>query len=251
MGAGLRAGLGMTGRGLRAAYEAVDPDVRGDLGRMPLVGLSSLGPRHAAVRPKSDDGHRPVVCVHGLGGHRGNFRMMRAWLALQGHRRTYAMGLPADQPLRELGRHLARYIEEVIEVNQLDDDVQLDLVAHSMGGLVCRLALLEVELAQRIHTLVTLGTPHTGTQAARFAGSGRARELRPDSEALDRLAGQLPWHGTVRLVCLWSEADPLMQPAHTARVEGAVNRELTGLTHTQYLLDRRAFGAVLGALHDS
>jgi hypothetical protein len=119
-----------------------------------------------------------------------------------------------------------------------------------MGGLVSRLALLDVEVTNRVQTLVTLGTPHSGTHAARFAGSGRARDLRPDSHVLDRLAGQAPWHGSTRLVCLWSRADPLMQPAETARMPGAEHVELPDMTHLQYLLDRRAWQAVRDVLTD-
>jgi hypothetical protein len=105
-----------------------------------------------------------------------------------------------------------------------------------------------VETTNRVHTLVTLGTPHSGTHAARFAGSGRARDLRPDSDVLERLAGQAPWAGPTRLVCLWSSADPLMQPAETARMPGAEHVELPEMTHLQYLLDRKAWREVAAAL---
>ncbi len=248
VGQGLLRGARAAGSGMRAAVEAVDPDARRDLARLPVLGLASLGPRTAPVRAKGPDGHRPVICVHGLGGHRANFRMMRAWMALQGRRRTYAVGLPPGLPLAELGRELVHYIEEVVAINGLGPDDQVDIVAHSMGGLVARLALLDVDLVPRVHTLLTLGTPPHGTQAARVTAHDRARELRPGSPVMQSIAGQLPWHGSVRLVCLWSHADPLMQPATTARVEGAVNRELSTLTHTQYLLERAAFRAVHEAL---
>mgnify|MGYP002633649491 CR=1 FL=1 len=250
VGAGLLAGLRVAGNGMAAAYDAVDPDARRDLARMPVLGITSLGPRHTPPVAKGDDGHRPLILVHGLGGNRGNFRLMRGWLGLQGRRRSYAVGLPVDVPLADLGRHLAHYVDEVVAVNKLGNDSQVDIVAHSMGGLVARLALLDVGTAQRVHSLITLGTPHHGTQAARFTGHHRGRDLRPDSDVMQQLAGQVPWHGPVRLVCLWSHADPLMQPADTARVEGAENLELPQMTHIQYLLDRRAWRAVREALID-
>lgn len=245
LGRGVRA----AGRGVSTAYHAVDPDVRADLARAPLLGLTLLTARHRPIRPLPDDGHRPLLFVHGLGGHRGNFAPMRAWLALRGRRRSYAIGLP-DGPLDQLGLRLAETIAQIVDVNNLGVDERIDIVAHSMGGLVSRLALLDVEVTNRVHSLVTLGTPHSGTQAARFAGSGRARDLRPDSHVLDRLAGQDPWHGATRLVCLWSLADPLMQPAETARLPGAEHVELPDMTHLQYLLDRRAWTAIRDALTD-
>ncbi len=243
LGRGVRA----AGRGLSSAVQAVDSDVRADLARAPLLGLTLLTARHRTIKPVPDDGHRPLVLVHGLGGHRGNFAPMRGWLALRGRRRSYSIGLP-DDPLAELGHRLVETLAKVVEVNGLGPEDRIDIVAHSMGGLVSRLALLDVETTNRVHTLVTLGTPHSGTHAARFAGSGRARDLRPDSDVLERLAGQSPWAGPTRLVCLWSRADPLMQPAETARMPGAEHVELPEMTHLQYLLDRRAWREVAAAL---
>ena len=49
----------------------------------------------------------------------------------------------------------------------------------------------ELGCAARGRTLVTLGTPHAGTQAARFAGTSRCQELRPGSEVMQRIAGPM------------------------------------------------------------
>lgn len=243
LGRGVRA----AGRGISSAVQAVDSDVRADLARAPLLGLTLLTAKHRPIVALPDDGHRPMILVHGLGGHRGNFSPMRGWFALQGRRRTYSLGLP-EGPLGALGDRLVETLAEVVEVNGLGSEQRIDIVAHSMGGLVARLALLDVETTNQVHTLVTLGTPHSGTHAARFAGSGRARDLRPDSDVLERLSGQAPWSGPTRLVCLWSKADPLMQPAETARMPGAEHVELPEMTHLQYLLDRRAWREVAAAL---
>jgi triacylglycerol lipase len=43
---------------------------------------------------------------------------------------------------------------------------KLHLVAHSMGGLDARLGITRLGLADRVATLVTLGTPHRGTPLA-------------------------------------------------------------------------------------
>jgi len=247
VGAGIASGARVAGRGIAAAYNAVDPDVRRDIARMPILGLTVLGRRHVPIEPMAEDGRRPILFVHGLGGHRGNFLPMRSWFALKGRRRTYSIGLP-DDDLIDLGDRFTEIVREVVAVNGLKEDDRIDIVAHSMGGLVARLALLDVGVTNRVHTLVTLGSPHGGTHAARFAGSGRAKELRPDSEVIKRLSVQIPWAGPTRLVCLWSKADPLMQPATTAVMDGAESEELPDMTHTAYLLDRRAWRAVRAAL---
>ncbi|MFT5682349.1 MAG: triacylglycerol esterase/lipase EstA (alpha/beta hydrolase family) [Myxococcota bacterium] len=235
------------GAGITTAVESVDADLRRDLLQMPLLGLTVLGPRYAPIRALPDDGHRPLVFLHGLGGHRGNFLPMRAWLGLKGRRRGYAIGMTAGVDLTILGRELSAVIEEILAVNGLSDGGQVDIVAHSMGGVVARLALLEVGTIQRVHTLVTLGTPHAGTQLARLGGTDRCRDLRPGSVVMEALGMQVPWRGPVRLVCLWSESDPIMQPAGTAVVEGGEG-VLLGVRHTDYLLRKEVWAVVLEML---
>lgn len=244
-----RAAVG-AGRSVAAAYNAVDPDVRRHVAHLPLAGISYLAARDEAVEPLPDDGHRPVLFVHGLGGHRGNFLVMQTILRVSGRSRTYALGLGAAT-LPEQAAAVRRAIAEIARVNELPAGAKVDLVAHSMGGLVARLALTDPESCARVGTLVTLGTPHAGTLAARFGATHHVLELRPDSATVRELSVQLPWRGPPeqpRLVCFWSEADVFLLPAATARVEGARNVELPGFTHYSYLIHPRAAAAVLDAL---
>jgi pimeloyl-ACP methyl ester carboxylesterase len=200
------------GQGFVAAYEFVDGDLRRELASLPLMAITAIGPRHAEVRAKKDDGERPVIFVHGMSGHRGNFHPMGAFFRTRGR----------------------RFIDEVLVANAMPDG-QVDIVAHSRGGVVARIALNNLETNGKIATLVTIGTPHGGTMAARYGRSRELDELRPDSPIVARLEQQLPWNGP-RLVCLWSAADPLVVPPTNAQVVGAENVELPGLTHCQLLL---------------
>ena len=237
------------GAGVTTAIESIDADLRRELLQMPVLALTVLGPRHVPIRALPDDGHRPLVFLHGLGGHRGNFLPMRSWLGLQGRRRGYAIGLQSGVDLMTLGRQLSTTIDQILTANRIPDG-QVDIVAHSMGGVVARLALLEVATLQRVHTLVTLGTPHQGTQLARLGGTQRCHDLRPESPVMSALSVQLPWRGPTRLVCLWSRADPIMQPAETAMVEGAYDVVMAAHNHTDYLLRKSAWRAVHQVLHE-
>ena len=237
------------GDGFTTAIESIDADLRRDLLQMPVLALTVLGPRHVPIRALPDDGHRPLIFLHGLGGHRGNFLPMRSWLGLQGRRRGYAIGLDSGVDLMTLGHQLSATIDQILTANGIPGG-QVDIVAHSMGGVVARLALLEVATLQRVHTLVTLGTPHRGTQIARLGGTQRCHDLRPGSPVMSALSVQLPWRGPARLICLWSKADPIMQPAETAVVEGAHGVVMEAHNHTDYLLRKSAWREVYRALHD-
>jgi murein DD-endopeptidase MepM/ murein hydrolase activator NlpD len=69
--------------------------------------------------------------------------------------------------LRVAGAQLATLLEDVTRVAP---GVPIDVVAHSQGGVVARLALADGErrgaLPASVHTLVTLGSPHQGANAA-------------------------------------------------------------------------------------
>mgnify|MGYP000061568834 CR=1 FL=1 len=242
LGRGVEVAAECVGEAVGYVRDAVDGDARRDLAWMPLLALASVGPRFPAPKALADDGHRPVVFVHGLAGYRGNFAPMRAWFSLHGRTRTYALGLPAGT-LLEQADVLVRYLADVAAVNGLGAG-QVDLVGHSAGGVVSRLALRDPATAARVHTLVTLGTPHGGTWAARFAGGRISSALRTDSAVIARLEADVPWRKRTRLVCFWSPSDPLMQPAETARVEGADNREIAGFSHLDWVMRRAAWMAV-------
>jgi hypothetical protein len=231
---------------ISAGYHFVDPDLRKELALLPLMGLTAIGTRRVRVEAKADDGERPVVFVHGMAGHRGNFRGMSAWFHAHGRKRLYSVSLPRGRGSEEQSKYLSRYIDRVLEVNDLLDG-QVDIVAHSRGGVIARLALDDVDTTRRVATLVTVGTPHGGTVTARYARAQELDELRPDSPVMGHLKRQLPWTGP-RLICLWSGEDVLVAPPSHAQVEGATNIELPGLSHCQMVLWPAGWRAAFNAL---
>lgn len=236
-------------RAVAAAYHAVDPDFRRHLAQMPVLGLTLLARRRPPIVALPDDGARPILCIHGLGGHRGNFTPLRAWLRFFGRSRVYSIGFRRGLLVEGMAKALRADIATVLDVNGLAPDAQVDLVCHSMGGIVARIALEDPATAARVATVITLGTPHAGTHAARYASTFHTRALRPGSGLMERLAKQTPWSPAMpRLVCLWSAEDVFLLPAETARVDGAHNRRVPGVTHLSYLLNPVSFHAVVGAL---
>ncbi|MBI5489912.1 MAG: hypothetical protein HY905_21430 [Deltaproteobacteria bacterium] len=239
------------GRSVAAAYRAVDPDLRQHLAQLPLVGLTMLARGTPAPEPLPDDGHRPVVFVHGLGGGPGNFLPMRLFFKLQGRSRTYAAPLGDAPSLEAMAPRLAAYLDAVVAANGLPADARLDVVTHSMGGLAARLVLEDERLRARVAVLVTMAAPHAGSHLARYGNTPSSLELRPDSDVLVRLARQLPWRGPPawpRLVALWSAADVIVLPASSCAVDGAENVELPGFTHYGYLIHPSGWRRVLEAL---
>lgn len=63
-------------------------------------------------------------------------------------------------PVKLRAEQLKARIEQVLDVNP---GGKVNLIAHSMGGLDARCAIVELGMADRVASLTTIGTPHMGT----------------------------------------------------------------------------------------
>ncbi|MGW7061446.1 esterase/lipase family protein [Streptomyces sp. NPDC054904] len=246
--------LSMTGAALRAAVlEAVV--LAGHLLLYP-TGLLDERPAPADADTTSDAppetrGQRPpVLLLHGFTDNRSVFVLLRRALGADGRRRveTYNYS-PFTRDLRVTARHLARRVEELCERGGQD---RVDLVGHSLGGLVARYYVQRLGGDARVRTLVTLGTPHSGTRVAPFMDAHPlVRQMRPESEVLAELGAPSPGCRT-RMVAFWSEFDGLMAPTGTARIEhpdlNATNVQVTGIGHLALPVHPAVITAVRRAL---
>ncbi|MFD3758875.1 esterase/lipase family protein [Streptomyces sp. NPDC058622] len=166
--------------------------------------------RPPATRP-------PVLLLHGFTDNRSVFVLLRRALGADGLRHVEAYNYsPFTRDLRVTARHLARRVDELRERTGQD---RVDLVGHSLGGLVGRYYVQRLGGDARVRTLVTLGTPHSGTRVAPFLNAlPLVRQMRPGSEVLAELAEPAPGCAT-RCVAFWSEFDAVMSPVGTARIE--------------------------------
>ncbi|GAA3049264.1 hypothetical protein GCM10020000_32230 [Streptomyces olivoverticillatus] len=105
------------------------------------------------------------------------------------------------------------------EVCERTGQPQVDVVGHSLGGLVARYYIQRMGGDARVRTLVTLGTPHGGTLTAVLATvHPLARQMHPDSDVIAELAEPAPDCAT-HFISFWSELDLLMSPVETARID--------------------------------
>jgi triacylglycerol esterase/lipase EstA (alpha/beta hydrolase family) len=235
------------GRKAAAAYRSIDPDVMRHLAQMPLLSYSLLVSREERIEPGEPDGHPPLVFVHGLGGNRGNFLLMAWYLRMKGRKRSYKIHFDPGQSIPDMASALARFIRAVKKATGAP---RVEIVAHSLGGIVARLAIERRRLASSVATLVTLGTPHKGTYPARYANTVNTREIRPDS-ALIRELNKQPWPKGVRGVTFWSKGDLFVLPAESAAAPGTQTVDMTPFTHYSYLIDPKCFAAVARVLAPS
>ena len=147
---------------------------------------------------RTGDGAKVVVLIHGSSMHDGHW----SW---QGHHHgealardlpgwsTAAVHYNSGLSIQDNGRLLAA------ELDALAGAEEIAIVAHSMGGLVARVACQVAETEHRawrakLRTLVTLGTPHRGSPVER--GGNLVEMLLP----LSRYSAPLARLGKIRSV---------------------------------------------------
>ncbi|MCC6534539.1 MAG: alpha/beta fold hydrolase [Burkholderiales bacterium] len=188
---------------------------------------------------------RPVILVHGI------YSNGAIWHGLAQRLRRAGVGplLVADlgPVLGSIDRQadwLAATIEQAAARSALG---RVALVAHSMGGLVVRRAIVR-HGAARIERLITIGCPHRGSRMARFAFGAAARELLPGSSWLSALRAAEPAALSVPTTALYSLHDELVIPPQSALLEGARNIDVSGHGHVALLFSNRVAAVVAAEL---
>jgi hypothetical protein len=175
----------------------------------------------------------PVVLLHGFVDNRSAFVLLRRTLARGGHRRIESLNhSPLTCDIRVAAELLGRHVEDLLARTGQD---RVDVVGHSLGGLIARYYVQRLGGDLRVRTLVTLGTPHSGTRVAPLADAHPiVRQMRPHSALLEELRGPAPGCRT-RFVSFWSDLDRVMVPVETARIDHpdlrAENVRVTGIGH--------------------
>jgi triacylglycerol esterase/lipase EstA (alpha/beta hydrolase family) len=188
----------------------------------------------------------PVVLVHGYLCGAGAWWRFARLLRRRGIATRAVNVVPVLGSIDDMADVLARHVEETMAAAGAR---RVSLVAHSMGGLVCR-AYLRRHGAGRIARLVTIGTPHHGTQVALVGIGTNARQMEPGSGWLAALAeheakasAQLP-----STVSLFSHHDNYVAPQNSSEVAWARNVPLAGYGHVEMYLSTRVAALVADAL---
>ncbi len=190
-----------------------------------------LPPPDAAPLPT--EAKPPVILIHGFIDNRSVFVLLRRNLAQHGRQHIESLNYsPLTCDIRTAAQLLGRHIEEICERTGQHD---VDVVGHSLGGLIARYYVQRLGGDLHVRTLVTLGTPHSGTRVAPLANAHPiVRQMRPGSELIEELHEPAPGCRT-HFVSFWSDLDPLMDPLETACVEHpdlvAQNIRVSGIGH--------------------
>ena len=190
-------------------------------------------------RLRTGTGRAPLLLIHGFGCSRAAWWWQRRRLVAAGWSVVTINLEPLYTSIDNYVEPLARRIDEVLAQTGAK---QLVLVGHSMGGLVAR-AYLRRHGAAQVRQLVTLGTPHGGSELARFGIGESARQMRPGSAWLAAL-GPLP----VDTLAIYSAHDNYVLPPSLLELPGARCCVLDRLGHLAMLFSPRVADALRDGL---
>lgn len=203
--------------------------------------------------PTEGRAHTPVLLLHGFVDNRSVFVLLRRALLRDGWRHVFAVNhslLTTD--IRAAAERLALQVEEICAQT---GHSQVDIVGHSLGGLTGRYYVQRLGGDARVRTLVTLGTPHSGTRAApALVPHPLLQQMRPASALLNDLARPEPNALATRFVSFWSDLDIFMAPAETARLDHpdlhAENVRVDGVGHLSLPVDCAVSARIRRELND-
>lgn len=135
----------------------------------------------------------------------------------------------------------AELIAEYLEQHELEGVV---IVAHSKGGLIGKFLMLEPRTAARIHSMVTICTPFSGSRYARLMVLPSLRAFSPRNSVTRRMASELAVNE--RITSIFGVFDPHIPEG--SELPGARNIRLDIGGHFRILGKPTTIAAVLEGL---
>ncbi|AKV03252.1 putative secreted lipase [Labilithrix luteola] len=191
--------------------------------------------------------HVPIVFVHGYMQNRVGFLGLARALAHRGFGPLYGFNYPWLASIASNAGRLDRFVDRVIRETGA---AKVDIVCHSMGGLVAtemmRAAALKKDGTSaplKVRRCVTIATPHAGiVWRGPIFGLGSA-SLRRGSKLLETQAGQML---AVPCLSIYSAHDNIVYPKETSSLvkRGGRDFEVEHHAHLAILFSPKVADAV-------
>lgn len=186
----------------------------------------------------------PVVLVHGYVCNHRIWDDTVAALQANGHP-VLAIDL---EPLFTSIDHYAAVVETAVaELCRETGATQVALIGHSMGGLAIR-AWMRAHGTQRVARVLTLGTPHAGTQIAPHIRTLNGQQMGWRSQWLNDLAAQESSATRALMRIAITPQDNIVYPQRAQVLAGVDVTVFEGIGHLQMCLEKPVIDWVLAQL---
>jgi triacylglycerol lipase len=188
-------------------------------------------------------GVRGVVLVHGFVCNRG---MWTPWMRALRQRGVPFAAVNLEPAFGSIDSYAATIDDAVRSVTQATGRPPV-LICHSMGGIAAR-AWLRGGDPERVHRVVTIGSPHRGTWFGRFSHATNGRQMALGGAWISELGAAMAPSTARRFTCWYSNCDNMVFPVTTATLDGAENRLVEGPAHVELAYHQRVMGESLALL---
>jgi triacylglycerol lipase len=201
------------------------------------VAVGTVGTAHAA-------GHTPVVFVHGYTGSSSNWVTAQTVFRAAGYSsdELYAFDYNSYCDNRANAASLASYVSQV---RQRTGASRVDIVNHSMGGLVSLWYVKQLGGQQYVRRLASLaGANHGTTSALACTVFVTCQQMVPGSSFINTLSSGDETPGDTRYATWYSPCDGVIIPYTSTVLSGATNNYVACENHLTYLTDTVVLSAV-------
>lgn len=197
-----------------------------------LAALTLSPARPAAAAPGT-----PVIFVHGYTGSASNWTTAMAVFRAGGYASTELFAYEYNSYGNNItnAQGLASYVSQV---RSRTGAAQVDIVNHSMGGLVSLWYLKQLGGAQYVRHLASIaGANHGTTSAGACLIYTTCQQMYPGSSFITTLRSGDETPGSTRYGTWYSPCDGIILPYTSTVLSGATNNYVACQTHIGYLTD--------------
>ncbi|GAA4604900.1 triacylglycerol lipase [Actinoplanes octamycinicus] len=198
-----------------------------------LLAALALSPAPPAAAAPST----PVIFVHGYTGSASNWTTAMSVFRAGGYASSQLFAYEYNSYGNNItnARGLATYVEQV---RARTGAAQVDIVNHSMGGLVSLWYLKQLGGASSVRHLASIaGANHGTTYAGACLAYVTCQQMYPGSSFISTLSAGDETPGSTRYGTWYSPCDGIIIPYTSTVLSGATNNYVACQTHLGYLTD--------------
>lgn len=176
-----------------------------------------FGIRRSDRRTRRRSEQRTIVFVHGYLSNPAAFLPLSLYLRSMGKKQVLSFRYGARTGVERAAKELKEFLREKVRGGRVD------LVCHSLGGVIARVYLTELGGYRKVDRCITLGSPLRGTYNAYWVNTNVGKELRPDSALMKRIAARRNAAGKVKFTSIVGGTDNIVIPRVFAADEDTVH----------------------------
>ncbi len=192
--------------------------------------------------------HCPVLLIHGIFHNATAFYAIEKTLRKNGFQNIETVELwTSVKRIQTMADQLKDRVDELCKAHvAANRRGKVRIVAHSLGGVIVRVALQDLEFASKIDKILFLGVPHQGSILYRSPYPRCLKDLTPESQLM-RTLKETPLPGKIHYWNLRGTLDIITTNRDTL-LPNVPNLYFEGVGHAGLLSAKRVLQAIIAIL---